>query len=218
MSRLCPFVALGDDGTAPLAVGIGSLPRGAIGTGVGIVRTSRTRATVYATRADSAPVGSPRGVVPGSARHSAIGPVGAARVTVGSVIRVVESAHAVSDRVRPIDGIGIGSIVKVRRIVVAGSVRDSRSHGHSNDEHAEIARGAAGFDLPARCRGLCYVGYVVDRRTRWNGVNLLRNGCRSLPGALGGGRHEPHALETHVIEVTNLDDLILRVRGIRQGS
>jgi hypothetical protein len=174
MSRLSPLVAFGDDGAAPLAIGIRSLTRGAVGPGVGIVGASRTGASIGAARADRPSVGSPRGVVPSAARDSAVWAIGSTRIPIGAVIWVVECAHAVSYRVWSINRVGIRPVVVVRGIVVSAAVGDRRAYSRSNDENAKVPGGAARFDFTARGRGLRNIGDAVNRGTRRNDFLYVR--------------------------------------------
>src|SRR5580692_3203345 len=74
------------------------------------------------------------------------------------------------------------------------------------------------FDCLRRGLHLRHVGYVVDRRTWRNGVDLFRNGVRDLPRTSRGCGGEPDSLKAEVIYISDLDNLLLRVGRVRKLS
>src|SRR4029077_8009789 len=59
------------------------------------------------------------------------------------------------------------------------------------------------------------VGDVVRWRAGRDLVDLLRDRRGDLPRALGAPRHEPHALEAHVVKVADLEYVLVGVDGAR---
>src|SRR5580704_16187323 len=218
MPGLRPFIALGYYRTSPLAVGIRALPRGTVSACVRGIRAGCARPAVHAatTNRSSSPF-RPWGV-PSRARNTSIWPVRSARNSVRAIVRVVVSANSVSDGVRAIDRIRIVSVIVIRRVVVAAAVSQRGSDRDPDDEHSHITCRAARFGFSARRRCLRHVSDVVDRRTRRDGVNFLGHGVRSLPRSRRRNGHEPHALETQVVQISDLDDFVLRIRSVREGS
>src|SRR5262249_1010074 len=102
----------------------------------------------------------------------------------------------------------------VWRPPIAAPIGKDRSWGCTQDERAQISC------CVVRCNGaigvpsLRNVRYVINRRAGRNGIDLLRNRSARCPWSLRIRRHEPHALETKVIDVADLDYLIGSVRGV----
>src|SRR5688572_32394622 len=95
-----------------------------------------------------------------------------------------------------IDGIAVGRIINIRRIVIACATGDERTHAHSNDDGPHVTRGITRLHGATRRDGLCHIRNVVDRRTGWDCVDLLRYGSRS---------------EEHTSELQSQSNLVCRL-------
>ena len=180
VSGLRPLVALCYNRTSPLAVSIGALPRSAGSSGVRIVGTCSACATVRIATARSTAVSSRRRVVPGTSRYSSIRTIGTARVTVCAIVWIVESAHAVGNRVGTIDGIRIAAVIVIRRVVVActptsHSQRRPRRHAAGRAPRSAYAGSAS----------------IMVMNTRRSGRRTGRGRRRCRPGDRGGHLGRP---------------------------
>ena len=143
MSGLSPFVAFRYYRAAPLAVGIGPLPSGAVSAGVWIVSAACATAAGRSAGSHCPRVSSSSRVVSGAARDPAVRTIRAAGITIGSVVRIVVRTHTVGYRVGAIDRISVRRAIVIGRIVVAASVSDRCPYSESNDKYTKIAGGAA---------------------------------------------------------------------------
>src|SRR4029077_3320909 len=105
----------------------------------------------------------------------------------------------------------------VWRPPIAASIGKDRACSRTQYERAQISCCIVGCNGAVRIGCLRDVGYVINRRTRRNRVDLLWNRHARCPLTSWSRSHEPHALETKVIRALELDHLVLGIRGVFHG-
>ena len=121
--RLRPIVAVGDDGTSPLAVSVVALRSSGVGSGPWIVSLGVGVAAVGILRGDCATVGAGRGIVPSRCADRSVGAVDGAAHGVKSGVGVVNGGDSVGVRIGIINRVA-RAVIDVRRIVIASAVDD----------------------------------------------------------------------------------------------
>ena len=208
-------------GAAPLSGRTRTLSGLSIGSGIWIIGLCRTSASIRCRHRGPSRGSASVRIVRGPSRRRSVWAVGSLRPAVGSCRRIVMGCSIIRSAVRC--GVGIvaripiSGPVDVRRVVISAIVSDDCSGRGTQDKRAQIPSCVAGLNGAVGIRGLRDVGHIVNRGARRNRINLFWNRASRCPWPLGIGRHKPHALQAKVIDVSDLDYLVLRVRSISHG-
>src|SRR6185436_16168883 len=216
--RLRPLIATLHRGRPPAPVHARTLLRASVCTGAWVVGGGRSARAPGSPRDGAAGIHTRGRVVARADTGAAVRPVDRCAPAVAAGPRVVPGAVSVGGIEGIVDGIET-AVADVRRIVPTGAP----DRAAPADHHAGIAGDGREGDPLVIVVVLDDgdVGHVVRRRARGDLVDFHWHRPGHLPRAIRAPRREPHALEAHVVEVADLDDVLVgvdRTRHARLGD
>jgi hypothetical protein len=156
-------IALGNIGLSPRAIGVGTLPGRGIGSGVGIIGLGGAPGAVRAIGRRPASVGPSVRIVIGTCGGPIVRTINTSTGSIRTSIRIIVGACAIGNRIRVIIWVTVAYISDLRRVIIAGAIRQNRADRGGSDKCSQIARGITCFYLTLGIRRLLHVSNVINR-------------------------------------------------------